>query len=233
MYCLLVICDAAAEILPLKFPARLPYMDMVTSLFCVILLLFTLLMAFNRRKFESVMRSLFSARIRTQMQRESKVFGEWFYMFAILFYFLVQAMLLFLLAQYVFPESVAGIRPFPLYFLLLGVVMADFFIKLLLTLLMSYIFECPEDRLNFNLTKFFVHTVNSVAVFPLLAATVYMDFPYLLFLYIPVFLTTFIVMIFRTLTLNSDKIPPFLFFLYFCTFEILPYLIVAKLLFTI
>ena len=226
--CVSTICNAPVEILPLKFPARIPYLDTVTSVFCGILLLITLLIAFNRRKFSNVMRALFSPRVRTQLQRESKVFGEWFYFFCIVYYFLVQGMLIFLLVQYLLPGIAEGWKAFPLYFIAIDIVMADYFIKLLNTFFLAYVFECPEDRANFNLTKFLYQMVNSVVLLPLLVASVYTEIPQILFLYVPVFLTTYGTLIYRTLTLNSNRIRPFLFFLYFCTLEILPYLIILK-----
>lgn len=174
------------------------------------------------------MQALFSPRLRTQLQRESKVFGEWFYFFCIIYYFLVQGMLLFLLTQYLLPDFADDRKPFPLYFLTLGIVMGDYFIKLLNTFFLAHVFECQEDRANFNLTKFLYQMVNSIALLPLLAASVYMEIPQILFLYIPVFFATYGTMIYRSLTLNSNKLRPFLFFLYFCTLEILPYLIVFK-----
>lgn len=232
-YCLKGICEISSTLLPIKMSPGVDYLDMVTFLFCVILTLLTLLVVLNRRKFGYILHALFAPRDRSQLLRETKVFGEWIYVSTLTYNFLIQGMLLLVIAQFFLPNIAGSIGNFALYFLSIACVVADYFLKMMFVSFLCHIFECNEDKNHFNLSKFFYQTVNSVALFPILAAVVYTQVPQLLLLYVPVFLTSYITMLYRTLTLNSAKIKPFQFFLYFCTLEILPYLVILKVLVSI
>lgn len=214
--------------MPVKMAPSVPYLDMTTFVFCIIMVAVTLLIALNRRKFGYILNALFAPRVRSQLLRETKILGEWIYAATMFCNLLVQGMLIFLLVQFLLPDLASRFGSFALYFMALGGVLADYLVKMLMVYFLTYIFECTEDRYNFLLNKYFYQTVNSMALFPILVAAVYSGIPQFLFLYIPIFLTTYVAMIYRTLSLNSARISPFQFFLYLCTLEILPYLILAK-----
>ncbi len=232
-YWLKGISEINTTMLPVKMSPGVDYLDMVTFLFCIILAVLTLLVVLNRRKFGYILHALFAPRDRSQLLRETKVFGEWIYVSTLTYNFSMQGMLLFVLAQFFLPDLSSALGNAALYFLSVACVMADYFLKMMLVSFLCHIFECREDKNHFNLSKFFYQTVNSIALFPILAAAVYTQIPQLLLLYVPIFLTSYITMLYRTLTLNSTKIKPFQFFLYFCTLEILPYLVIVKVIISI
>ncbi|MBQ7551505.1 MAG: DUF4271 domain-containing protein [Bacteroidales bacterium] len=220
------------DAIPIPMTVKNPYLDILTFVFCGAMILLTINCTIHRKQFKSVLQALFVPRVRNQLLREGKIFNEWVYIIAIVFIFLVQSAFVYLLLCEFLPKIALRFTPLVLYNLSLVAVIADYFLKMLSANLLAYIFDYSSARNTLNLNKFFYLTVNSVALFPILIITVYTHTPVILLAYIPIFLSSYMTMIYRSLTLNINIIHPFHFFLYFCTLEILPYLIYLKLLIT-
>ena len=206
------------------------YADIATFVFCLALLVLTLNVASNRRVFKSTLQALFVPRVRSQFFRESKLYNEWCFYLGVLFNTLVQSLLVFYLVVILLPSVACEINLKLLYAICFGATLFDFFFKLGNSLMLGKLFECSGDAAIFNHSKFFYLSVCSVALMPILAASVYLGIPAILFAYLFFFVTAYVFMVVRTLTLKSSALSLFQFFLYFCTLEILPYLIILKLL---
>ena len=206
------------------------YADIATFVFCLALLVLTLNVANHRRDFKATLQALFLPRVRSQFFRESKLYNEWCFYLGTLFNILVQSLLVFYLVVILLPSFAGGINLKLLYVLCFGATLFDFFFKWGNSTLLGKLFECSGDAALFNHSKFFYFSDSSIALLPILAATIYLGMPVLLFAYLPFFLTAYVMMVVRTLTLKSSALSLFQFFLYFCTLEILPYLIILKLL---
>lgn len=220
------------DIIPIPMTVKNPYLDILTFVFCGAMILLTINCTINRKQFKSVLQALFVPRVRNQLLREGKIFNEWVYIIAISYVFLVQgAFIYFLLCEFL-PKIQLHFTPLVLYNLSLAAVIADYFIKMFFVYIITLIFDYSATRTSFNLNKFFYLTVNSVALLPILIITAYTNTTILILAYVPVFLFSYFMMIYRSLSLNINIVHPFHFFLYFCTLEILPYLIYLKLLIT-
>lgn len=216
--------------LPVKIPAHIPYWDMVTFTFGIALVLISSLVALNRRKFSMIMRALYTPRVRSQLMRETKIFDDLIYPFSVTFNCLVQGIFIFLLVENFITNIAEKIHPALLLLIAVGAVAVDYFIKMLNIYILTLLFENKEDRSNFYLNKFFYNTMNASVLFPILVLCFYIENLNILWVYLPFFFANYTMMVYRTLTLNSAKTKFFHFFLYFCTLEILPYLIIVKLL---
>ncbi len=230
MSLLSVIYKNMLNITPRALPQNGNDTDWLTILFFGLLILITLIIVNGRRKFSLIIRALFSARSRSQLLRESKPLGEWIYAFLLTYVFLTQGILFYLLISH-FAAPVAAHFSAPLLWLTCAAVCAtDYTLKRINVFFLTGIFECPEDRNNFKQNKFFYQVCNSLALLPILMITVYTGWFSCLFFYIPFFLTSYLMMLYQTLHLKSGQLNLFQFFLYFCTLEILPYLIILKIL---
>lgn len=228
--CILNICFLIIQIEPIAVADNAGYIDLVTLLFSAAILVLTLVVAANRRKFNIIIQSLFSQRVRGQFIREIKLFNSWIDAILLVYIFMVQALLLFLLLQYFLPGIARYFSPIALYGISFGVVIVDYFLKMLNVFILSYLFEYKEERMCFNHNKFFYLTVNSVLLLPILIVTVYTGIKLFLFVYLLVFLITYAFVIYKTIILYSKSLSRLQFFLYFCTLEILPYMVCLKVL---
>ena len=206
------------------------YSDIATFVLCLALLVLTLNVARNRRNFHSIIQALFLPRVRSQFFRENKLYNEWCFYLGVIFNTLVQSLLVFYLIIILLPAFAGGINLKVLYSICFGATLFDFFFKLGNTTLLGKLFECSNDAVIFNHSKFFYLSDTSVVLMPILAATIYLGMPAILFVFLLFFITVYVMMVVRTLTLKSSALSLFQFFLYFCTLEILPYLIILKLL---
>lgn len=206
------------------------YADIATFVFCLALIVLAVNVTNNRRDFKATLQALFVPRVRSQFFRESKLYNEWCFYLGTLFNVLIQSLLVFYLLVTFLPSLANAIPLKLLYTLCFGAVLFDFFVKLGNSTLLGQLFECGSDAAIFNHSKFFYYSDNSIVLLPILATAIYLGTPTILFAYLPFFVATYSMMLIRTLTLKSSALSLFQFFLYFCTLEILPYLIILKLL---
>lgn len=233
MSSLSVFYNQLLEITPVALPQSGRDTDWLTTLFCAIIVLLTLIIVNGRRKFSYIVRALFSSRSRSQLMRESKPLEEWIYAFILLYVFMVQGVLItFLIDTYAHPIT-EHFAPFLLYLTCTAAVAADYFLKRFNLRILTTIFECSDDRTTFLENRFFHQICSSLPLLPIVMIATYTNSPAWLFAFIPIFITTYILMIYKTLRLKSSSLTFLQFFLYFCTLEILPILVITKLLLTI
>lgn len=233
MNSLSVFYNQLLEITSVALPQTGRDTDWLTALFCAIIVLLTLIIVNGRRKFSYIVRALFSSRSRSQLLRESKPLEEWIYAFILLYVFMVQGVLItFLINTYAHPIT-EHFAPFLLYLTCTAAVTADYFLKRFNLRILTTIFECSDDRTTFLENRFFHQICSSLPLLPIVMIATYTNSPAWLFAFIPIFITTYILMIYKTLRLKSSSLTFLQFFLYFCTLEILPILVITKLLLTI
>lgn len=233
MRLLSVFCNPLLEIVPVTLPQSGRDTDWLTGLFCFIFVLLTLIIVNGRRKFAFFVRALFSSRSRSQLLRESKPFEEWIYAFILLYVFMVQGLLVtFLISTYA-PTIASHFAPFLLYLTCTAAITADYFLKRFNIRILTAIFECPDDRNTFLINRFFHQITSSLPLLPIVMIAFYTKSPAWILTYIPIFIGTYTLMLFHTLRLKTSSLTFLQFFLYFCTLEILPILIITKLLLTI
>ena len=222
--------EGSSALLPAGMLPISCYADIATIVFCIALFVLAVNVTVNRRVFKSTIQALFVPRVRSQFFRDSKLYNEWCFAFGAFFNTLVQSLLVFYLIVTLLPTIAGNFNLKLLYALCFGATLFDFFVKFGNSTLLGKLFECSNDASIFNHSKFFYLSDSSIILLPILAAAIYLGRPAILFAYLPIFIATYSMMIIRTLTLKSSALSLFQFFLYFCTLEILPYLIILKVL---
>ncbi|MDL2312779.1 DUF4271 domain-containing protein [Bacteroidales bacterium OttesenSCG-928-B11] len=204
--------------------------DWITLILLAALVILTLLFTLHRRKYTLLLRSLYSSRYFTQLSHEGKIFEERIYLFDLAFILLTQSVFFYFIIEIYFPSIFAVKPPFFTFLIIMGILVLDFVFKCFMTFSFTYLYDIKSDRTTFFSYKLFTQSSNSLILFPLVVTFTYTSFLPVLLLYIPVFSANFLIMAYRLFLLNRKKIRPFHFFVYFCTFEILPYLILVKIL---
>jgi len=205
----------------------------ITLVNLLIIVLLTLLFTLYRKKTLLIFQSLFSPRHYTQLVREGKLFTENSFPIHIATIFIIQALLGYFLFKHFFPALWNPEKSYNIYFIVLGVIIVDYLFKQIITFFFTYLFEFIEDRYDYWLYKLLYLSINSLIAYLLLLSAIYTGYMQILYAYIPVFLFTYIFMSIKLFVLISKKINPFHFFIYFCTFEILPYFLLVKFLFVL
>ena len=203
----------------------------ITFVNLIILILLTLLFSLYRKKSFLIVQSLFSPRHYSQLIREGKLYTERFFLIHSAVIFLIQTLLCYLLLKHFFPALSYSKNSYILYFIILAVIIAYYLFKQVVTSVFTYLFEFIEVRYDYWLYKLLYLSVNSAIAYLLILLAVYTGYMQILYLYIPIFLVVYLFISFKLFALISKKINPFHFFIYFCTFEILPCFLLVKFLF--
>lgn len=219
------------------YPQRLFVNDTVhsitTLLLTLLLGLLALLFILHRRQIIQILQALFSQRIFSQLLRESKLLKERIFFLLYLINYLILSLFLYTVLNYFFPNITSLFSIQFLYLLVFLFVLMDFLFKRFALFLYIYLYDYKENRDEFYFYKLFYLTLNCFILYPILILFFYTKQPITLLIYLPIFIITFGFLFFRFYTLNKIKNFKFQFFLYFCTIEILPYIILLKIIFSL
>ena len=202
--------------------------DLATFILLLTLVLFTLLITTYRNRVSLLLFSLFSSRHFSQLQREGKVSNKNFFFWVHVFSFFVNALLLYLIAIRFFSSVTDTISPYLLYLFAFLLVILDFGIKRGINFYYYSLFDAQDEVVIYALYKLFFNFTNAVLLIIIIPISLYSKYPHFIYVYLPLFLINFLITTYRLYTINPKKINFFNFFIYFCTFEILPYLLIVK-----
>ena len=205
----------------------------ITLIFCLLLLVFTMTFLTFRRKLTLISRALFSQRHFSLLQREGKIIEDRSSIFVLAFDLITITTGLAMFCGTFTPNSVSRL-PFIAYIgLILILLIVAYVLKLFINEVYSSLFDRDKERTTINQYKFIFMTDFSVLLFPLLILTHYSGLRAVYYLIAVVFVALFTVWIYRLLKINSMSGHRFHFFLYFCTLEILPWVLFLKVLLNI
>lgn len=209
-------------------PSNIVENSITTTILVVILGLIALIFVLHRKQVLLILQGLFSQRIISQLLRDMKLIKERISILLFLVSYLIQTLFLFALLSTFLPNLYNSLF-LPLRYLIpVGLVLLDGIFKRITSNLFTYLFDCKENRDSILLYKLLFITLNSFCLFPILISFFYTGEWLILLLYAPIFLTTFLILFYRLYILNIKNNNKFQFFLYFCTIEILPYIVLFK-----
>jgi len=196
------------------------------------LLLITLSFVLYKRKVLLMLRALFSMRVLQQLLREGKLANESIFLYSSLIYFFAFPCL-FLAVFYLFFPQLLSSFPFSFFLffiIILGVVLLAPLISWLVLRYFTAIFNYQEERYLYTTLKALYRFYNALFIIIIIPLAWYTRVPeIIIFGYFPFFLIIFFSFFVRFLR-NVNGISRIHFFIYFCTLEILPYLLAGKLL---
>jgi hypothetical protein len=204
--------------------------DIITFCLLIGLLLITLSFVWNKRKALIMLRALFSARYFQQLLREGKTAYEQIFFYAILIHLVTFPSLILAFFHFYFPEV---FQTFSHLIRLYGILFGGMVVATLLSQFFLWyftaIFNYQEQRYLYTTIKALYRFYNALFLVCLIPIVWFAPIPELIFFaYIPLFLTVFLTFLIRFLR-NVNGISRIHFFIYFCSLEILPYLLLIKL----
>lgn len=203
------------------------------GIICVLLLLATLLVVPFRRKLNLLLKSLFSQRHASLLMREGKILEERVFLFTVIFDLMTFAMGLMVICDHLLPDLVRKLTYIGLFFIFFFSLLALYFFKFFGNYVYTSLFDHTKERYQLNLSKFTFLTVAASVLYPFIIVVQFTGFFPILYGYIPVFFTFLAFFLMNLVKINPKSINLFHFFIYFCTLEILPYVILVKVVATI
>jgi len=202
----------------------------LTLVFCLLLLLITTILIASRRKMTLVFRALFSQRHFSIIQRDGKLLEDRMSPFVLLYDVLTITTGLVMFCTTYIPHPMSKL-PFVAYIgIFFTLLMAAYALKILCNELYANLFGRSKERITINQYKFIFMTDFAVILFPLLVIIQYTGHRAVYYVITSVLAALLSVLVYRLMKINSNNIQKFHFFLYFCTLEILPWLIFLKVL---
>jgi hypothetical protein len=196
------------------------------------LLLITLSFVLYKRKALLMLRALFSTRYLQQLFREGKLANESIYLYSILLYLFAFPCLLIAFFQF-YPPTLLDKYSVPhwlFYIIIFGAPAAMLLISRFVLQYFTSVFNYQEERYLYVTIKALYRFYNALFLVIIVPIIWYARAPqFIFFVYIPAFLIIFSAFFIRFLR-NISGISRIHFFIYFCSLEILPYLLIAKLL---
>lgn len=202
----------------------------VSILFCLLLVLFTMIVVTSRRKLLLIFRALFSQRHFSLVQREGKVLESRGSVLLLLFDTLTITLGLVMFCTTYIPRFMSRLPFIAWIGIFFAVLLVAYLLKLLFNELYSYLFGREKERASVNQYKFIVMTDLAVLVYPFLLLVQYAGLRFLYYVIAAIIVILFFVWVYRLSKINSIRDHRFHFFLYFCTLEILPWLLMFKIL---
>ena len=199
------------------------------AIFCLILLLLTFQITQYRKKIIILGKSLFLQRYFSLMLRESKVIGEFFAFLLWLFSLFTYAFGVTILLERYYPALVTKLTLIGCWSAAVVVLLSLYVIKLLCNKAYGALFEHEKEVSAMRLLKLAFLADSSALLLPIIAVVTFTHTFEWLYVFIPLFICLSIIWLFKLLKINPRKINLFHFFVYFCTLEILPYIVLMRL----
>ena len=204
--------------------------NIITFSLLIGLLFITLSFVLYRRKVLLVLRALFSTRYFQQLFREGKLTNEYIYFYPILLYFIAFPCLVLFFLQFYAPKVLEIYSPLLLYGMACVGVATVFLGSQLFLWYFTTVFNYQGQRYLYITTKALYRFCNALFLIAIIPVAWYTRVPEIIFyVYIPFFTIIFFAFFIRFLR-NINGMSRIHFFIYFCSFEILPYLLLIKLL---
>ncbi len=203
----------------------------ITTFVLLILMFLTINMVVYRHKFLLVLQCLYSKRAFSQLSKEGKIFSEGSFLFSVPVIVLSLALGFSQLIATFVPDFQFNLPFIQLCGIIAAAVVAFYVLKVILNFFLFHIFEHNEERYNFHLIGLSFLLNSSIVLWLTTILEKCMNFPYLFIVAALIISALFILKVYKDLFFIAKQVHLFQFFMYFCTLEILPCLVVLKLLF--
>ena len=203
----------------------------VASILLFSFVLFVWLYATNRKRLNQVMKAFYITRLTNQSSREELSLGNRVAIFLSILFVVSFSLFLYLTAEYYgYMEG----NEVLFFFKILITICLAYGIKILLVRFFGFIFQNQKESGDYSLMIFLFCNILGLFLLPIVVCMAFIkDVSPLIFIYsgISVFVLLLLIRVLRGVMIgaNSIRVSKFYLFLYLCTLEILPFVIIVKL----
>lgn len=200
----------------------------VTIVLCALIFLMTISVVLFRRRLSNLIRSLYSQRFFSLLIRESKVLEEMMFPVTLLFDLFTMALGIVLIIMRFKAPLVSQLTFWGAYGSVFAVLAVLYILVFFANVVYTGLFDHQKERYSLNLYKFVFSTNVAMLLLPFLIVYHALGNFAVMYAFIPVFFVILGLYLYRLLKINPRNINLFHFFLYFCTLEILPWVLLVK-----
>ena len=187
--------------------------------------------AFSSNRFKQSIRGLFKYGVALEITREEKVFFHRSNIFFTLIHLLSTSLLLYQIKELIQPPNIA-FSDFIFYLLIIAVLMLIYIVKYLFAQILFYILNDQSIVSEYIFNVSLYNNLLGILFLPILCLTYFSDLEFsfiLLYLLLPLTVITFGLRLIRLYFIGKSKgISYFYIFLYICTLEILPLVVLLR-----
>lgn len=218
-------CLPVAGFDPVPVPDCTPWpVAVVSSLLCLL----AVIAVSRRRLFGLVIRSLYSQRFCSKLEHEGKVMSEPVSVVIALFSILTFACGIEFFMGHFRLAAVARLHYMVLYGAIVAVLMLLLLLKYAFNHLHAYLFGIKGGADAVALQRLVLSSNLAVVLLPVLTVAQFSGCFNAIYLFVPFFAVAFLNYARKLIMVNRKAISLFQYFIYFCTLEILPYLLLVK-----
>lgn len=199
----------------------------------VLLMLLAAIVATSRGKIVQTVKAFVVTRYFSLLQRDGKIMEQRVFRFMLVFDVATFALGVTTLLEIYKPDIISRYTYPGCFGIAFAVLFLLYFLKELLQNLYIYLFDHQKEKAIFHQHKFVFLTVGALCLYLALALVVFTNWMLAIHVYLIAFLILVCIYFYNSYKINSRNFNLFHFFIYFCTLEILPYLILVKLVVTV
>lgn len=182
---------------------------------------------FHQRWIQTI-KAPFSNRYLGQLERDGNIFNETI-LFPMFFIEIISiSLLLFLITDYFVDYEQLGMSSSRVYLLMILGYFIFVIVKLLGVKIIGYVFDTESEVSEFQLQNFLTISVSSLSISPLLFIFIYSNYPVFLYTAIAILIGLTVIKNIKAFFIWKNTYNFFKIFIYLCTVEILPYVILLK-----
>jgi hypothetical protein len=197
---------------------------------CFILVAWT--QVFYPKRIRQIFRAPFSKRFINQLTRDGNLFKERVSVSLGIVYFLTISLFLYEFNEQILNISFPLFHGMALYWVIALFILALMTLKVLLVPVLGRVFKTRETTYNYLLNMLIFALISAPVMLVVLVFILYLKLPFLLYSYLVVFILLFLFRFVRGFFIGIalTKFSYLFLFVYLCSLEILPLLVIAKIL---
>ncbi len=217
------------DIRPVPFTKYQPDWILGFLLLCFILIAWV--QVFSRRRLQQIMMAPYSKRFLSQLIRDGDLFSERISLGTGFLYFITTSLFLYELIEFFFTRepslSIGGLMLFTLICIFL---LGYWIVKISMIRFLSFIFRTRQTSLEYLLNILIFNILTGIFLLPFLVLTIYLKCVVFLWICVIIFALFFFFRLIRgfLIGISITKFSYLFLFVYLCTLEILPLIVLVK-----
>ena len=199
----------------------------------VLLAVLAIVVATSRGKVSQILKALVLPRYFSLLQRDGKIVEQRIFRVMLVFNIATFALGVTTWLELYHPELIARFTYLGCYGLSFLALFVLYFLKVLFLNLYAYLFDHQKDKPLLHQHKFIFITAAALALYLILALVIFTHLLQAINVFFIVLLILVCLYFYNSYKINPRSFKLFHFFIYFCTLEILPYLILVKFILTV
>jgi hypothetical protein len=209
-----------------------PQTDWILGTFIVWISIIAWVRFFYGKRFKLLLQAPFSRRSQNQLLREGDLFSERISVGVGFIYFIGMSLLIFQVYNHLFDNSLpASFTGFTFYLFILAILLAYWVVKVIMMLFLGSVFRTKPTTQEYLINIIVINAVTGIVLLPAMVLNIYLQSDKVLFITLGIiglfFLFRFIKGFLTGLSLT--KFSYIFLFVYLCTLEIVPLILVVKL----